>query len=71
MRYLSQMLDIFLFFLSYHYFDLSNLVPLPQVLTNKFESNLKIGARSLDRKLGHTLRLISSVPDRRKICLYM
>ena len=30
-------------------------MPFPQVLTNKFERNLKIGAQWLDRKLGQTL----------------
>ena len=36
-------------------FTLNNLVPFSQVLTNKFERNLKIGAQRLDRKLGHAL----------------
>ena len=31
-------------------------MPFPQVLTNKFERNLKTGAQRLDRKLGHTLK---------------
>ena len=36
-------------------FVLYNLVPFPQVLTNKFEGKLKIGAQLFDTKLGHTL----------------
>ena len=39
-------------------FAFNNLVPFPQILTNKFERNLKIGAQRSDRKLGHTLNAV-------------
>ena len=49
------MLLILYFQLVVKSFDLNNLVPFPQVLTNKFERHLKIGAQRLDGKLGPTL----------------